>query len=184
VVHAGGRQCDAVARHRVAFHCADHRTFSRCPLKDPSERSSARRGTPWPPCPTLRGQNRAVTHCPCRIFKLEHADGEGRPRLASRVRVLPSGRRAESACPSSAISAYDSHCTTKQPNTHSRFWRVASNGRASVPRLAASRRLRPRAQPLRGSAAPRCRRAASPGVDAMTFGGVRCATACVHPCCR
>src|SRR5215831_9714990 len=35
-----------------------------------------------------------------------------------RARVLPSGRRAESTRPSSAIDAYDSRCTTKQPNTH------------------------------------------------------------------
>ena len=43
--------------------------------------------------------------CPCRIFKLERTDGEAHPRLARRARVLPSGRRAESARPSSAIDA-------------------------------------------------------------------------------
>jgi hypothetical protein len=48
--------------------------------------------------------------CPCRIFKRERTDGEARPRLARRARVLPSGRRAESARLSSAIGACDSCC--------------------------------------------------------------------------
>jgi hypothetical protein len=61
---------------------------------------------------------RTTTSCACRIFKPERTDGEAHPRLARRARVLPSGRRAESARPSSAIDAYDSRCTTKQPNTH------------------------------------------------------------------
>ena len=47
---------------------------------------------------------------PCRISKLERTDGEPHPRLARRARVLPSGRRAESARPSLAIGAYDSRC--------------------------------------------------------------------------
>ena len=51
-----------------------------------------------------------VPPCPCRIFKLERTDGEGHPRLARLARVLRSGRRAESARPSSAIGACDSRC--------------------------------------------------------------------------
>jgi hypothetical protein len=45
--------------------------------------------------------NRAT--CSCRIFKLERIDGETHPRLARRARVLSSGRRTESARPSSAM---------------------------------------------------------------------------------
>ena len=56
--------------------------------------------------------------CPCRIFRLGHTDGVVRLTLVRGARALPSGRHAELARPCLVTSAYDSCCTTKQPNAH------------------------------------------------------------------